>query len=269
MLDSGLSVHRRSAVTTSQETVVEPVLRGVRTLSSEGGQVALDPTAGQVPVIRDSVGAVVGLEERIGAGLVVVLTNPLPLCNGYIDRADNGRLASDLISLAPPGTTVAFDEAHHQPPDQGSQSPLTAPLSTPWGIGVALATLVGFVGLLIRGRRFGPRLAPPGAGQRSTVEHVTAVGRLLRRARARDRTLQRLRDATRHALALRHGIAVGRDFDAALAARAPEEAARLAEADRLAARPAGGQPTEQELLEAARRLHRLAHPSTAHREEET
>jgi hypothetical protein len=268
--DRALSVARRDAATTSQGVAVEPLLRGVRSTSSEQGGVALDPGPGQVVLIRDSLGHVTAVQERLGAGRVVVLADPLPLCNGYLDLADNGRLASDLVSLAPVGSAIGFDESHHQSADQAAQSPLTAPLSTPWGVALALAVLVGFFGLLLRGRRFGPRLALPGTGGRSTVEHVTAVGRLLRRARAGERTMERLREATRRALAVRHGVAPGRGFEAALAARAPDAAERLAAAERAAERGGG----EEALLDAARRLHTLAYPSaptppTTHREEET
>jgi hypothetical protein len=191
----------------------------------------------------------------VGRGRIVTLADPLPLCNGYLGTADNGRLASDLISLAGGGGTVAFDEYHHEVP--GPTSPVTAWLSTSWGVSLTWAVVLLFIGLLVRGRAFGPRLQLPGAGDRSSAEYVQAVGHLLQRSRAVGVTAEVLRDAARRALARRYGIgATGATFERSLAQRAPQEARELAAAEaQLSA--AGG---EEALLAAARRLRALAYP---------
>lgn len=257
-LDNHLGVHRLQVPVAGTAAALEPALRGVYNVQGSATAQALQPSPDQVVLLRSHGNAPLAVEERYGQGMVVVLTDPLPLCNGFLDQADNGRLASDLISMAGPAGHVAFDEYHHL--GQGlPPSPLDQPLATPWGAAIAWAVVAGFVGLLLRGRAFGPRRALPGGGDRSSVEHLAAVGRLLRRARARDATLERLREAARRSLAVRYGIAPGQALDRALVERMPARAAELAEAE-AAARAA---VSEAEVLEAARRLHHLAHPVSA------
>jgi hypothetical protein len=253
-LDQRLRVLRLRALAEGEHGDRGPLLAGVGEVS---GALAVAPFAvrpEQVPLLRGSAGQPVAYEELLGRGRVVVLGDPLPLCNGYLRRSDNGRLAADLVSLAPPGTAVAFDEHHHLAVEQGS--PLTAWLSTAWGAAVAWAVVAIFLGLLLRGRAFGPRLLPPGAGQRSAAEHVAAVGGLLQRSRSGGLTGRLLAAATRRALAARHGLVAGPDLDRALSARAPAAAAELAAAE--AALGRGGR--EADLLAAVRRLHDLAYP---------
>jgi hypothetical protein len=254
-LDLTLQVSRAGLALASGDAAgTGPMLAGVGHVAGAVTAAALVPAPDQVVVLRSAGGQPIGVERLSGRGRVVVLTDPLPLCNGYLRRADNGRLAADLISLAPAGSGVAFDEYHHGV--AGAESPLTAWLSTPWGAAIAWALVVVFVGLLLRGRAFGPRLRPAGGGHRSTLEYLAAVGALLHRARAAPATASLLTAATRRALAARHGLAPGSGFDAALRARAPADAAELAAAE---AELRGGRG-DGALLAAARRLHRLAYP---------
>jgi hypothetical protein len=255
-LDYRLGVRRLSLPVGGEATGTGPMLAGVSHVS--GGDAVRPLFLGQTSaaLLRSANGAVVGYEEAVGRGRLIALADPLPLCNGYLERADNGRLASDLISLAPPGGQVGFDEYHHSQAGSALDSPLTGLLSTSWGAGISWAVAVVFAGLLLRGRAFGPRLEPSPSRDRSSGEHVAAVGRLLARARATGVTGQLLAAATRRTLAARHGLQGGEGLDAALADRAPEEAAELAaaEAELRANRAEAG------LVGAARRLHRLAYP---------
>jgi hypothetical protein len=257
-LDYRLGVRRQGLPTSGEATGAGPMLAGVSRVS--GGDavrpLVLDRTG--AGLLRSATGAVVGLEKLAGRGRLIVLADPLPLCNGYLAKSDNGRLASDLISLVPPGGLVGFDEYHHSRPGSDVESPLTGLLSTSWGLGISWAVLVVFAGLVVRGRAFGPRLRLHRAGDRSSAEHVTAVGRLLERARATGMTGKLLAAATRRALAARHGLrGAGPGLEAALAGRAPEEAAELAQAEAALDANRG----EASLVAAARRLHRLAYPS--------
>jgi Domain of unknown function (DUF4350) len=257
-LDSALGVRRRGLPVSGDTGGAGPMLSGVARVSGAPAVRPFAPTAGQVGVLRGTQGAVTAYEELVGRGRLLVLADPLPLCNGYLERADNGRLASDLISLAPAGGQVGFDEHHHTP--TGIDSPVTGLLSSTWGAGISWAVVVVFAGLALRGRRFGPRLERAGASDRSTAEHVAAVGRLLARGRATGVTSRLLLSATRRSLAGRYGLgAAGPALDAALARRAPEQAGELA---RLEAELAAD-PGEAGLVSAAHRLHRLAHPGGA------
>jgi hypothetical protein len=231
------------------------MLSGVQRVSGSPAVRPLVPGASQVVVIRGTGGQPIAFQELVGRGRIIVLADPLPLCNAYLERADNGRLASDLVSLAGGGGSVAFDEYHHEV--TGSSSPVTAWLSTSWGASLTWAVLLLFVGLLIRGRAFGPRLELPGGGDRSSAEYVAAVGHLLRRSRAVGVTADVLRDAGRKAIAQRYGIgATGTAFERSLQQRAPQEARELAATEAQLAAARG----DEALLAAARRLRSLAYP---------
>ena len=255
LLDAALKVSRQRLVPGGDATAAGPMLSGVQHLAGAPAVTALTASASQVVLIRAANLEPIALEQRLGGGRVVVMADPLPLCNGHLPRADNGRLAADLVSLAPGGAGVAFDEYHHERATTGSE--LTGWLSTGWGAAIAWAAVVVFVGLLLRGRTFGPYLERPGGSPRSTAEHVAAVGALLHRSRATRLTGQLLGGATRRALAARHGVAATGDLGTALAARAPEAAAELAAVEEELRRSGAAEPG---LLTAARRMHGLAYP---------
>ncbi|HEY4027564.1 MAG TPA: DUF4350 domain-containing protein [Candidatus Dormibacteraeota bacterium] len=256
-LDLALKVRRQRRIVSGDATGVDPLLAGVSHVVGGVTAQPLAPDAGQVVMLRSTGGEPLGLEQFVGSGRLVLLADPLPLCNGHLEQADNWRLAADLVSLAPAGGRVAFDEYHHGP--AGATSPLTAWLSTSWGAATAWVVVVGFVGLLLRGRAFGPRLQLPGGGHRSTAEHVSAVGGLLERSRAATATGELLLAAARRALAARHGLAAGSGpgLRGALRMRAPADADELDAAEAELERAAGA---DAALLGAARRLHHLAYP---------
>lgn len=256
-LDRAFDVGRLAGESVQDEaTAIAPLLPGVSTVGDDQESTPLAPEARQVPLLDYTDGGAMAFQERVGLGRLIVMSDPLPLCNGYLGSYDNGRLAADLIALTRPGGRVAFDEYHHPALGVASQSPLNG-LASAWGLALIWAVVVGFLGLFLRGRAFGPRLELPGAGDRSSVEHVRAVGRLLRRARADDDALRRLGQATRRHLAQRTGIAAQEDFEGSLRRRDPAAADELAAAEQTG-RERGG---EDGLLLAARRLHRLAHPT--------
>jgi hypothetical protein len=246
-LDRVLGVQRLPEQVSGQGSGVASRLPGV-------GQVVGSPLVmplllgpGQLALVRNPQGAVLALEEVLGRGRAVVLTDPLPLCNGYLEQGSNWRLAAGLLALAPPGRAVAFDEYHHQAVPASSPAPIW--LTAPWVAGLIWAVLAAFISLALHGRAFGPRLELPGVLPRSSSEYVAAVGRLLRRSQAGPEVASVLLEATRRRLAARWGLGPG------LEGLAPAEAAELAAAERELARP-----TEAALLVGALRLQRLARP---------
>ena len=234
-----------------------PVIDGVQTVDG-GGAVPLDPSTGQVSFLRTPAGYSVGFLQHLGLGTVYVLADPLVLCNGYLGRSDNGRLLADLLGTVDSAAPVAFDEYHHglTVADFGPQSWL----ATPWGAGVLWLVVAVFVGLLLRGRRFGPLMPRPIEVARSDAEWSVAVGELLRRSSARNVTLGLLASAAERAVALRTGLSLQprERFWNALWVRAPEVARDLAEVESsLGNAPLG----ERDVLNVARRLHEIAHPT--------
>jgi hypothetical protein len=256
-VDATLHIDRRSTLVSGEGTAAGPMLSGVHRVSGGPAVRPLVPSPAQVVLLRGGTGQPIGIEELVGRGRIITLADPLPICNGYLATADNGRLASDLVSLAGGGGSVAFDEYHHEV--KGPTSPLTAWLSTSWGASLSWAVVLLFVGLFLRGRAFGPRLELPGGGDRSTAEYVAAVGRLLHRTRAVGVTAEVLKGAARRAVAQRHGIgATGTAFERSLTQRAPQEASELAAAEAQLA----GARRDDTLLAAARRLRSLAYPGS-------
>lgn len=253
-LDFTLNVNRPRGAVGGAATGAGPALAGVSSVS--GGDLVgpLLPSPSQVVLLRAAAGVPIAFEEFRGRGRVIVLTDPLPLCNGYLERADNWRLAADLISLAPAASRIGFDEYHHGAAGQGS--PFTSLLSTAWGSAIAWAVVVVFAGLFVRGRAFGPRLALPRGPDRSSAEYVTAVGGLLQRSNGAIVTGRLLIAATRRALATRYGLAPTPAFDGALRSRAPSAALELERAEK----NLQGADGDESLLEGARRLHGLAYP---------
>ena len=256
-LEAALGVQRQQVlVSGASMTAGAPLLDGVAKL--QGGDFTQPFTLGrdQVAILR--IGPYpVGYEQRIGAGMAVVLSDPLPLANGYLDKADNGRFAADLLGLVDSGAPVAFDEYHHGV----TASDLTpqAWLLTPWGAALLWLLLAVFFGLVLRGRRFGPLMPRRTATARVDAEWAVAVGELLRRAGARSVTLGVLSAASERAVAARTGLSVQprERFWQALWQRAPEVATELDSAERALW---GSSGSERDLLAAAQRLHHVAYP---------
>lgn len=257
-LDLAFGVTRFGGSAPSGVYRATPVVAGVdRVAGGTGGVVPLDPSAAQVSFLRTREGLSAGYIEKIGLGSIVVLADPLVLCNGFLEKANNGRLLADLLGTVDPRSRVLFDEYHHGL-TAGDFAP-QAWLTTPWGAALLWLIVAVFLGLLLRGRRFGPLRGRPVEVARSDAEWSVAVGQLLRRSSARAVTLGLLTGATERAVAARTGLQLQprERFWNALWVRAPEVAADLAQVESsLHAASAG----ERELLNAARRLHEIAHP---------
>jgi hypothetical protein len=254
-LDRALGLHRLDNVVAAAATAPAPALAGVRNISGDVLATPFRPLPGQVPVLRAGGGEALALVVPMGGGRVVALSDPLPLCNGFLGQADNGRLAADLISLAGPGGAVAFDEFHHAaPPGGGAEGSWVV---TPWGMAISWGVLALFCGLALRGRAFGPRLPIGLRGEPSGRAYLAAVADLLGRARARRDVLRLLREATQRRLEQRAGFSSGRSLPAA-GGRPPSrlEAQMSALQDALE----NGADSDQALVAAARQMHALAHP---------
>jgi hypothetical protein len=256
-LDRSLAVSRFDGYAEGGRYSTTPAVGGVTSVLGGSAVVPLSPSTSQVTILRTPKGYAAGYIERIGIGQVVVLADPLVLCNGYLEKADNGILLADLIAGAGTGASVTFDEYHHglTVSDFAPQAWVT----TPWGAALLWLLVAVFFGLLLRGRRFGPLVERPAEVARSDAEWSAAVGQLLRRSSARAVTLGLLANATERAVASYNGLTLQprERFWNALWVRAPEVASELAQVeDTLPSASA----TERDLLQAAGRLHRIAHP---------
>ena len=261
-LDRAFGVTRLNGYTRGDLQQGNPIVPGVTTVAGGPLVMPLEPGPGQVPFLRTPDGLVVGYLQRMSSGEVAVLADPLVLCNGYLDKHNNGRLLADLLGLGSPTAAVVFDEYHHGVilSDLSPQAWVT----TPWGAALLWLLVAVFAGLVLRGRSFGPRIPRAAEVARTDVEWAVAVGQLLRRSSARAVTLGLLATATERAVAVQTGIPLQpRDrFWNALWVRVPGLAADLAEAENAIYSSSASEP---ELLKAAQRLHRIAHPVAADR----
>ena len=257
-LDAQFGLRRSFRQVAANGQAPAPVLGGIESVSGANAARSLNTNASQVPLLRNRAGNVLAVREAVGHGLLVALTDPLILCNGYLQKADNGRFAADLMATTPPGGRVWFDEFHHGAAATGP--PETAWMTTPWGLALVWSVLILFTGLALRGRGFGPVISLRSRADRSTAEYATAVGSLLHRTGARRVTLETLLSASRRAVAERTGLGSSVPSDhltSTIAQRAPAAAAELTSAERELDRAS---VTESEVLAMARRLHDLAYP---------
>ena len=248
------SLHRVQAPAAVDAFPAVPALHGLTEVRANTVVNPYRPQPNQATVLVTASGAALAIEEKFGQGRVLALAAPVLVVNGNLETADDGRLAADLLGLAP-GQAVLFDEFHHNP--GGASGTWTG---TVWGDAVIWAIIAVFLGLVIRGRAFGPRIPLRGNADRSSGEYAAAVGHLLRQSGGRQLALKVAGEATRRSLAGRLGlsrdITRGR-FSEVLAQRAPALAGQYEAAEREAA--AAGE-SESALLRAARRLHALAYP---------
>lgn len=256
-LDRVLGVSRMAVLASSATAVATPVLAGVTQVAGGAFALPIDPAPEQVAILRTRGGSVLAYVDAMGSGKVVVFADPLVLCNGYLEKLDNGRMAADLLGIGGTGAPIAFDEYHHGfiLSDLSPQ----AWVLTPWGAALLWLLVAVFIGLLLRGRRFGPLVARPAAAAPMDVEWAVALGELLRRSGARAVTLGLLATASERAVAARTGLPLlpRERFWNALWIRAPELASELAEAEHALYGSAGG---DAEVMRAAQRLHRVAYP---------
>ncbi len=254
-LESALDLSRVQGVAAAEEDAAAPALAGVHHVSGNVAAVPFELHPQQVAILRNHAHAVLGLMATVGRGRIVALADPLPLCNGYLDRGDNGRFAADLLGLT--SGAIVFDEYHHA---LAGASGETDWLTTPWGAALGWSAFVVFMGLALRGRAFGPRVPISGPRDRSTAEYPSAIGSLLQRAGARQVTLGVLAAGARRAVAERLGLArdvQDRRFPETLARRAPELAARLAQTESRIPSAV----TDRDVLDVSRELHQLAFPA--------
>jgi hypothetical protein len=201
-LDAALGLRRSRRPALGNAEAVGPMVRGVGALEGSRFSSPFVPAPDQVPILRSSAGDALALTYRLQSGRVVVLADPTLFTNEHIDKAENWRLAADIISWSPRGAPAVFDEYHHGAVASGGG---TAWALAPWGDALLWAAFVLFLGFALRGRGFGPRLPAVPEPDRPSSEYVAAVGRLLHRSRARELTTEVLLNATRRAVEERLG----------------------------------------------------------------
>jgi hypothetical protein len=138
-----------------------------------------------------------------GQGRIVLLGDPFIVANNGISRADNLRLAINVITGG--GGLIAFDEFH-----QGRSATHNALIQYFEGTPIlALCGQFALIGLAIvwsRGRRFARPLPLTHVDRRSSLEFVASMAELQQRAKAHDLALENIYGRVRRVLVRHAGL---------------------------------------------------------------
>jgi hypothetical protein len=242
----------RAKIDHARPVIATALTDGVKSVAgSSPNRIPFAQAQRQTPIVADRAGAVVAT-YRLGAGTVIVVSDPTLFQNRNLAHADNARLAYDLLATsAGPHGSVAFEELSH-----GHQVG-----DTIWSVlpGPARAALV-LVGLAVLALlvstffRFGPVVRQPSDDERSSAEYLTSMAALLARGGAARKALRDVADAAIRGLAESLGLSDNATvvlLDARLRGRSGggEAADALLELNRLRSYE---YPKEAELLAAAR-----------------
>ena len=232
--------------------VDSPFVAGVERIVGEGTtRIAHRAFPAVLPLVADAQGGIVS-SAALGHGTVIAIADPTIFTNRLLARADNARLAVDLLGAGAP-TIVAFDEFVH---GYGRAESAWIVLPVPLRFAIAIVSIVLLLALLGSAIRFVPAAEPPIAIDRNSGAYLVSLAALLRRGKASTRALHDLVDATFAAIARSFGLP-RTATPALLAARAhgrPGASARIRELATMRAQPAIDEST---LLHAAQRCAQL------------
>lgn len=122
--------------------------------------------------------------KTVGKGALLILDRPEFLSNGWINRADNHRLALNLFTFAAPGRPLLFDEGAlgYSSREYNGITMITRTLGGRLLIALTAVLALFWLGQAIRPARSLPQPVPP---RRHGAEMVYAQASLLLRANAR------------------------------------------------------------------------------------
>jgi hypothetical protein len=170
-------------------------------------QAGAPPSAAQAshaPVVHlaDSRAALLA-DYKYGTGRIIVLSDPFIIANGGINRADNLRLAVNVIAGA--NDLIAFDEYHHG--RYATHNQIISYFSgTPVLAMLGQLCLIVLAAVFTSGRRFARPLPLPFVDRRSKLEFVASMAELQQRSRAYDLAIENIYARTRRVLARYAGL---------------------------------------------------------------
>ncbi len=188
---SSRSVRRAVAIAPVAE------LRDVRRieLAGDGAWVS---AGGAIAALGNAEASVLAVAP-VGSGRALLLADSSPFQNGYLDRADNARLATALAGA--PSRRVLFFESYH---GYGRGTGLGA-IPPQWRVAILLACLAGLVFMLARIRRLGPPELASRPFAPARREYIDALAATLARTRDRGAALAPVRREIRDRITRRAG----------------------------------------------------------------
>jgi len=162
-----------------------PVMRGVSRVAGNFANVfALNVSQKAVPLLQTS-GELAALTYHLGAGKVLVFSDPGVFSNALLTHENNARFAVQLFSALP--APVAFDETIH---GYGQGQSLWEALPWPVHVAVLLAIFALLLGVVGNFWRFAPPLASERPSERDSSAYITSMANLLARAHASGKGLR-------------------------------------------------------------------------------
>jgi len=145
---------------------------------------------------------------RQGHGRVILASFTYPLTNAGLKESGNPELVLNLLALAGQSNNIWFDEWHH---GEGQRNKIVGPQDwlryTPAGHALLFIAVVVFLVLLLQGRGFGrPIPLPRDTARRTSLEYITALANLSRRAGHRSEVLQQYHQSLKQHLARRYRL---------------------------------------------------------------
>lgn len=204
--------------------------------------------------------AAVLADANLGAGRIVMLTDPYVVANNGIAQADNVIVALNLLIDRRAGA-IAFDEYHHGFRQAAGEGVMGYFQGTPVPWMMAQLALITALAVYTYGRRFARPISLPRERRTTNLEFVSSMANITRLARATGLAMQSIYSEFRKRLCRYSGLPIKTEVSrlAAVAARRAkmdekELASLLARCEAVAQ---GEQTSDAELLKLVTRIREI------------
>lgn len=195
---------KRNRAVAPQEPPPPPPRVAPKSGSPSSSETSAAAQTSPAPVIHmiDTRGTLLA-DYNYGHGRIIILSDPFIIANIGINRADNLRLAINMVTGG--SDLIAFDEYH-----QGRTATHNQILS--YFAGTPVLAMLGQLGLIVlvvvwtSGSRFARALPLPFIDRRSKLEFVASMAELQQRTRAYDLAIENIYARTRRVLARYAGL---------------------------------------------------------------
>ncbi|WP_420643013.1 DUF4350 domain-containing protein [Candidatus Leptofilum sp.] len=162
-----------------------------------------------VTLLANRAGNPIAIAFAEGNGRVILTSLTEPFSNDGLQTEGNAELVLNLLNATPNLRSIWFNEWHHgiRPQTDGALTSSNWLQRTPGGRALLLVLAIIFIGLLLRGHRFGrPVPLREDIVRRAPLEYITGIANLSRRAGHRTAVLQHYHDRLKRDLGARYRL---------------------------------------------------------------